>query len=231
MSLRESFLYWIVLAFAGGVVVNELSSGSTRFFWLLLIVTFISGIFALILSKKRIAVFVLMILCATLLGFGRNELVLISNTRKTSFDELIGQKISFTGVLVEEQEKRDFNTRLLVRVTEINGEKSADEKITAAAKEKIKILVTTGSPKDFRYGGIVKVKGKLVVPENFYTDTGREFDYVGYLASSDVRFLVKDGSVYVSGYDPPSKILAGLFFAKRAFVDSLKKALPAVNRL
>lgn len=135
----------------------------------------------------------------------------------TDLDAFVETKITLTGVLVEEQEKREFNTRLTIQIQEIG-----DQKII----EPVKILVTTSSPKEYVYGDVVSVKGKFVKPENFYTDTGREFDYVGYLEANEIRFLIKNASVQKIGYDPPSRVISGLFVIKRAFVNSLKKVLP-----
>lgn len=138
-------------------------------------------------------------------------------TASSLLDGFINEKVTLTGTLVEEQERREFNTRLKVRVTELNNERLSDSE---------KILVTTSGPRDFYYGDAVIVKGKLVKPENFYTDTGREFDYVGYLDSSGVRYVIRNASVQVVGNEPPSRIVSVLFATKRAFVNSLKKMLP-----
>lgn len=140
----------------------------------------------------------------------------------TDLDAFVETKITLTGVLVEEQEKREFNTRLTIQIQEIG-----DQKIT----EPVKVLVTTSSPKEYVYGDVVSVKGKFVKPENFYTDTGREFDYVGYLEANEIRFLIKNASVQKIGYDPPSKVISGLFVIKRAFVNSLKKGFTGATKL
>ncbi len=48
-------------------------------------------------------------------------------------------------------------------------------------------------PKDqtFLYGDEVRVKGILSTPENFMTDTGREFNYQRYLHNQDIYLLLK----------------------------------------
>ncbi|HLP43687.1 MAG TPA: ComEC/Rec2 family competence protein [Candidatus Nanoarchaeia archaeon] len=137
--------------------------------------------------------------------------------KESELEQFISQKVTIQGVLVEEQEKRDYNTRVKVQIKEINKKEIF---------EKQKVLVTTTSPKDFYYGDLVTIRGQLTRPENFYTDTGREFDYVGYLESNNIEYLLKNASVQVHGNEPPSSILAGLFWLKREFVDSLKKMLP-----
>ncbi len=143
--------------------------------------------------------------------------------KPNEFDDLVGKKITLVGTLAEEQEKREFNTRITVWV-DVMYDKPASAKASAGKGEKI--LVTTGGPKDFYYGDTVRIKGELTKPENFYTNTGREFDYNGYLDSNDIHFIVRNASVTQIGHDPPNKILAGLFFVRRTFVASIKRMLP-----
>lgn len=137
--------------------------------------------------------------------------------KESELEQFVSQKVTIEGVLVEEQEKRDYNTRVKVQIREINKKQIS---------EKNKVLVTTTSPKDFYYGDLVTIRGQFMKPENFYTDTGREFDYVGYLESNNIKYLLKNASVQVHGNEPPSSILARLFWLKKQFVDSLKKMLP-----
>lgn len=219
-TAREALLHWIVLGFAGGITLNEMTWNSVAVrtvpFYVIIAAVLVAAVFLVVFPKSAVVILVFAVFCSIGAGFLRNYLVLSLDGRPTTLDWFAGEKISFVGVMTDEQERRDFNTRLVVQVREIeNGE-----------AEKAKVLVTTSNPKEFRYGDVVRVKGKLTLPENFYTDTGREFDYVGYLRAGDIRFLVKNASVEAIGRNPPSKILAGLFFAKRAFVESLAKMLP-----
>lgn len=217
MKSRQSYLYWFVLAFAGGIVLNEIALFEIKTIFL-----YIGILIFLLLSfyiLNRLSVLLLMIIISFFFtaGFVRSFIKVFADNRSTQLTELVGQKVTLTGVLQEEQERRDHNTRLYLRIKTV-GDREVDFNE--------KILITTKSPKEFRYGDIVRVDGKLVLPENFYTDTGREFDYIGYLYSSDIRFLIRNASVAILGHDPPSKIIAGLFYVKRIFVNSLYKMLP-----
>lgn len=232
MFSRKKLLYWIVLGFAGGVVVYELTKGRMAFLWVIITCALCSAaVFAIfhkrVTSKntgknigKNTAILLLIISSSVAGGFLRSHLTQILNDRPNPLDTFVKEKVTLVAVLTEEQERRDFNNRLTVRVKEI-GEGSG-----AVVGSNQKILVTTGNPKEFHYGDIVRIKGELTRPENFYTDTGREFDYVGYLQTAGTKFLIKNASVQVIGHDPPSRIIEGLFLAKRAFVNSLTRALP-----
>ncbi len=238
MLAREKILYWIVLGFAGGVVVNEIfltTRGKATAFLVITVLLICIPLFSLL--KRRAIILSAVIFCALLGGVTRGTVTDYFNNRPTDLDSFVGKKVALTGVLVEEQEKRDFNTRLTVRVDEVvenNGKNNFGRQRTGTYNDsenirKIspqKILITTGNPKEFHYGDLVRVKGELTQPENFYTETGREFDYVGYLQTAGTKFLIKNASVSVTGHDPPSHAIEWLFVAKRAFVDSIKRMLP-----
>lgn len=243
MFSREKILYWLVLGFAGGVVLNEIfqtTRGKVTALLVIGVALLCIALFSVFKNRQQtksiiaIVIVPIIIFCALLGGFARGSLTSYFNNRPTELDELVHQKVSLTGVLVEEQEKRDFNTRLTVRVDGVvendfgaqkgGGAGRYSENVRKIAPQKI--LLTTGNPKEFHYGDLVRVKGELAVPENFYTETGREFDYVGYLQTSGTKFLIKNASVAVTGHNPPSRAVEWLFLAKRAFVDSIKRMLP-----
>lgn len=224
MFTKEKILYWVVLGFACGIVAGELVDS-----WNLILgfiaVTFCVIVFLAILDKKTTAIGVCVVLVSLCFGFGRNEWVTVQTNHQTVLDELVNEKIAFVGTVIEEQERREFNTRLQVRVNDIESSGKTDGSFQKI-EEKIKVLVTTTNPRDFRYGDIVRVRGDLVLPENFYTETGREFNYVGYLKANKIKFLVKNAGIESLERDPPSKILSALFFAKREFVSALARRLP-----
>ncbi len=219
--IRDKILYWIVFCFAGGIAFNEWW-GKTILFLTLSLAGLFLALACFIFSKKTSWLHAVAACAAVLVvafggGFFRNHVAVMQSTSGTEIDSFVNEKVTLVGVATEEQERRDFNTRLTIVPREINGQ---------AIGQNIKILVTTSSPKDFMYGDLVKVTGSIIVPENFYTDTGREFDYIGYLRTNDIRFLIKNAAVTVTGHDPPSNILAGLFYVKRKFVASLGNLLP-----
>ncbi len=217
MKIREATLYWIVLGFAAGIFIAEVVV-HTKFLLIVSIVfACVSGMCAIFFRSHGVVPFLFIIILSVCGGFLRSYIFERSTNRESQIDRFIHEKVTFSGLVLEEQEKRDFNTRLTIQILEIKGEK---------INSKIKILVTTASPKDFKYGDLVQVRGELIQPENFYTDTGREFDYIGYLTANKIKFLIRNASVEVTGHDPPSKILSGLFYAKRSFVASLSNVLP-----
>jgi competence protein ComEC len=234
VNFREHILYVVVFGFAGGIVacsVFELSFRLATVFFVVNIALWMVFVLACRFFRKQtksLFILFLIFVVAFTAGYFRNSLTIYLHERRVVLDDFVNEKVTITGVLVEDQERRDFNTRLTVRVREVEGKEIARPawwKFGFGLPQP-KILATTNNPKTFQYGDAVKIRGQLVRPENFYTDTGREFDYVGYLESNDIAFLANNVSVEVLGREPPSKILSGLFFAKRKFVQSLGNMLP-----
>src|SRR3989344_4280730 len=101
------------------------------------------------------------------------------------FESQVGQKVFFTGKIIDEPDIRENNQKLT-----IEAQIGQDPRQGGASKTKI--LVTVNFGQDFKYGDEVKFSGKLQKPENFMTDQGKKFDYVNYLR--------KDGIYYVMNY-------------------------------
>ncbi len=76
----------------------------------------------------------------------------------------------------------------------------------------------------FVYGDHISFSGKISKPFNFSSDTGRSFDYIGYLAKDDVFYEIKSAIV-----EPVSTSSAStqtiLFYLKRKFVANLEHVL------
>lgn len=134
--------------------------------------------------------------------------------------DFLGSPVKFLGVIVAEPEAREFNTRVLVQVSR-GGLTTPDELVG----KKILVTLDRYSPVTYSYGDELDVNGVLELPENFTGQTGREFDYVNYLASKGVSFQAKMPRVQVVGHDPPSRIIAALITIKQAFVRRIESAL------
>lgn len=214
--IKKSWLYFSVPGFVFGIVANELfGSSSIRFGFLFfgLLIVFASVFY----QKSRVAALLMLAGFSFIFGFLRSDVAITYGTRSVELDRYIDEQVSFVGLISEEQEKRDFNTRIYFQPEELNETKYAG---------KTAILLTTTNPRDFYYGDRIRVEGKLIKPENFFTDTGRIFDYVGYLQAKDIRFLIRNAQVEFLEHDPSSKILSALFWTKRQFVNSISNMLP-----
>lgn len=217
MGTRESFLYWIVGSFTVGIALVEIFD---RPVWILILfsgLVLISFFLAVPFKNKGMMALIFVTAFSAWLGVGRIYFFDILSKSQTQLESFVDQKIEIEGIIVEESEEREFDTRLYVQPIKIGDLK---------VRNKLKLLISTKNPQEFYYGDIIKIKGELNKPENFYTDSGREFNYVGYLNSKGIRFVIKNASIEKIGHDPPSKVLSGLFSVKKKFIVSLDKSLP-----
>ncbi len=79
----------------------------------------------------------------------------------------------------------------------------------------------------FHYGDLVNFSGTLSAPFNFKSDTGRAFDYKGFLAKDDIFFEIKSAQVISAENDTNISqwITSTLYKIKRGFVNNLNTTL------
>ena len=97
-----------------------------------------------------------------------------------------GQSVSLSGMISDEPQIKENNQKLIVEVGD---------------KRDLRILVTTDFNEEYRYGDIVNFYGRLEMPENFTTDTGKEFDYINYLKKDGILFVMTYPKIEISTRD------------------------------
>ncbi|MDQ5958102.1 MAG: hypothetical protein QG665_450 [Patescibacteria group bacterium] len=122
----------------------------------------------------------------------------------------LGQDVQFDGVVVDSPDERDNSTRLTVRST--------------VTKEKI--LVVTSPYQRVDYGDLIRVAGLLSKPENFETDTGREFDYISYLKVRGINYQVASAKVQILESGHGFWLYQKLFQIKKAFLQKINEVIP-----
>jgi len=75
------------------------------------------------------------------------------------------------------------------------------------------------------FGDEITFAGTLSKPFNFRSDDGREFNYEGFLAKSDVYYEIKSATVEKIGEQKGFSIEVLLYSLKRGFVGNLERAL------
>lgn len=122
----------------------------------------------------------------------------------------VGESRLWQGVVAREPDVRQTSTHLYVREAE-TGEL---------------ILVIVDPFEQVAYGDLIAVEGSLQKPEAFETDTGRTFDYEGYLRARDVSEMIPRGKIERLRTNEGNPILNRLYLVKQALVESLEKAIP-----
>ncbi len=143
--------------------------------------------------------------------FGVFKVLVFPTTPPDFFENQVGEKSVFAGTIVEDPDVRESNQKLIVEVE--------------AEEAETRMLVTVTSGEGFRYGDKVEFEGKLSKPENFITDTGKEFDYVNYLVKDGIFYLVNYPKVEVVSSGGGNKIKSLLFKIKNKFLEKINYAI------
>lgn len=139
--------------------------------------------------------------------------------KSSSLDNFAGKKILAEGIVVAEPDVRESNTKLTISLNQIISNSQTTE-----VKENI--LVTVPVYPEYRYGDKLEMEIFLEEPKNFENESGRMFDYVGYLRVRGIWYISRYGKVELLASDQGSFIKSKLFTIKGAFTKSINNALP-----
>lgn len=141
----------------------------------------------------------------------------VEPVRTPLIDTLVGNQVTVHGILDDEVDAREGSARLTIAVSKVvSGDREYEVSTQVVA------LVAPHPP--VAYGDSVSVTGTLHLPEAFETDTGRLFNYPGYLAVSGVGYLLH--FAYVEEVAPgPFSVKRSLFALKEKYLDALALAL------
>lgn len=167
--------------------------------------------------EKDFVVIVTLVLIGVVFGMGR---MLVSDLYKPShLDRYVGQKIIAEGVVVDEPDVREENTKLTVKL---------DKVVTHIGWEDVseKILVTVPIHPEYKYGDLVSLEVTLDEPKNIESDDGRVFDYKGYLRVRGIWYTSRFTKIKLLSSGNGNAIKSMLFRLKHRFTDSINNALP-----
>jgi competence protein ComEC len=123
--------------------------------------------------------------------------------------DVVGQKVEFSGDVIDIPDVRTGNQRLIVNPRGVNTN----------------ILVVAPNDINIEYGDKIRVQGVLDSPENFITNTGKEFNYKRYLANRDIYFIVQYAQIEVISHDNGSVIKKYLFRLRNSFTKNINRAI------
>lgn len=133
-----------------------------------------------------------------------------------SVGECEKRQITGKGIISEEPERKEGGQVIVVRAHDI-------------CSKDISIRMKTKLYPRFAFNDQVSFSGRLSKPFNFKSDTGRSFDYIGFLAKDGIFYEIKSAKVELiaraSSTAPGSLISEALFKLKRGFVSNLEKVL------
>lgn len=208
--MRDKVFFSILIGFGVGIFLRSFVSIGTSG---ILFLFFLSIAFSAALFIRRVFfvyIYIPIGVIAIAVGVFRFN---ISDTAPPRFLETqVGSKVALIGIVVDDPDKRDTNTKLTVKVEQ-------EDEIGH-------ILVSVDPYSEVRYGDEISVSGNLKKPENFMTDQGKEFDYVSYLWKDDIRYLISYGKVEIISSSNGSFIREKLFDFKHILLKKFSLLVP-----
>ena len=158
-------------------------------------------------GRKRNSTLILSSAFCLFVGIGLLRLE-IGEQGVSPLNDRVGDTGIFEGIVVREPDLRESSQHLYIRETETNA----------------LFLVTTNPYEEIEYGDKVSVQGTLTVPEAFETDTGRTFDYRGYLKAKGVSEMISFGRVHVLETGLSNPVMSTLLSIKHTFMNEIGRA-------
>lgn len=231
--MNSPFFYSAIFGFALGVFFHSFFDLGLYFSFFIILIFSASFLTIRILSntkenygKRSILLFILFFLF-----FGLGSLRYdISNVlhNSSSLSAFKDKQVILDGVVVDEPNVGEKNTKLVVKSNSIylRGVSKDGRDITGETLVSEKILISTDLYPEFYYGDRIRIEGKLEMPKNFVNEGEKPFDYVNYLAKSDIYYEVSFAKVSLISHDNGNIVKEKLFAVKNALLDNLKKVLP-----
>jgi len=227
--------------FAGGIALRSLVptlGGESAFIFstfllflsLLLFIFHMIGQSDLPLPAGRRPTYLFVVLVAVFIGaagLGAAKIDLANlNQGDPYLEGVVGEEVILEGVVVDEADVRENNTRLMVRLEKviISGEEGGTEVAVLS-----KALIVTEHYPEYFYGDEVRFEGRLLKPQNFRKsddESGRSFDYISYLSKDEIFYQI---------YYPESDLLSSgggnlikrnLFSLKDLFLENVSRVIP-----
>ncbi len=214
-----------IFGFIFGIALGSFIKVNFLFFTVLLILAVIFFVYRYFVEgKNRLYMTLLTIfMLATLVGVGR---VWVSNLYANShLDNFVGQKIYAEGIVVDEPDVRENNTKLIVRIEKIINSNESLPRSELRSTTGEKILVSIPIYPEFHYGDKVKMNVTLVKPDKIQSDDGRVFDYEGYLRVRGIWYTSKYTTIQLVSSGNGNIIKSYLFKIKHAFTNSINNAI------
>ena len=129
------------------------------------------------------------------------------------------QQVMGQGIITEDPSLTESGQVLVVTVGSMNTDTGY------VCQTDLLIRMKTKPYPRFKYDDTVYFSGKLSEPFNFKSNTGRSFDYKGYLAKSDIFFEIKSAQVTLRDNLTSFDLTSILYRIKRGFVENLNVTL------
>jgi competence protein ComEC len=209
--MRTTF-YVLIGGLLSGVLVRSITPiGQTTLIALFVGAVSVFGLHALI-GRKTFFPYVTLFVLVMVLGVLRTEMAFLEHERGYLFEA--GTYIERIGFVKREPDNRDTYTILYVTLFE------------TVELDETNVRIKVPSNPTYTYGEVLRVSGTVDVPESFQTETGRVFNYHGYLMKDGIQYELKDATVVSEGTRAGNMITARLLSIKHAWLDTISLLIP-----
>lgn len=213
--LSPIFFYLSVFSFligvAGASVLQALINLSTVFF-----VLFISCLSFYFWWHRGGKFFVFITVSCLFLILGMLRAFFFFENIPVLPDSYIGKNITLSGQVIGNVEKREGSTRFIFEIEEISSH---------TLKEKVRVMVFTGSLVEISRGQLIWLRGVLKNPETFLSSSSQiSFDWPNYLRAKKILYTLPFPQIELIRSN--KSILSFLDGVKQNFSEKIEKVLP-----
>lgn len=213
------YFFYFVSFFLIGVAFRSFIIGWVQVIVAVVIVLFLFFLFLCFekVSKPYLAVCLSsMALVVGIVRYDIQEYVAASHV----LDAFIGEQIIVEGIISEEPEVRDKNTRLTVDVNFVG------QVPDSLAPAYTRLIFSASRYSSYLYGDKVRISGILEVPEKIIEDDGGVFDYPSYLSAKGIFYQFKKADIRILSSGHGNKIKEKLLTIKRIFLEKISATFP-----
>ncbi|HEY4501624.1 MAG TPA: ComEC/Rec2 family competence protein [Candidatus Paceibacterota bacterium] len=161
---------------------------------------------------RRAGIYIAVALCVLAVGYARWELLRYWED-KSSLVGFADRAAVVAGRVSGDPDRRATSLRVPITVEAINGQSAFGHLLAVLPRET-----------SLEYGDRVEVRGLIELPQAFETDTGRVFDYPGYLRVRGLSVVMQ--RAVLREHTPEFALLQPLYRLKHAFEHALESVLP-----
>lgn len=194
----------LLSGFVFGIFWSSFADFGPAFAGLFILLGIALAFISFLLDKKLAIFIVALFFLSAGLGIFRYDF----NRNKAGnefFQNNIGSEIVFNGIVVDEPDNREDNTRLVVE--------------TGGAR----VLVYAERYPEFNYGDELELRGKIKKPDNFSED----FNWPLYLAKDNIFYEMFYPKARLVSSGNGFWLKEGLFSVKRAFLRNISRVIPS----
>lgn len=217
--MAHKIFFTLIAGLTGGIFFRSFFDFGASIIWFFATLSAATFIFWFFGKKETKILFLSIIIAAFGAGAARLHFD-DSNLNLKSTDSFMGKEVFIKGIVSDESDKRESGVRLTVSMEEISGG-------DAVLKDNLpKVIISTNFYPEWRYGDYIEITGVLKKPENFTTESGRQFNYVSYLAKDGIYYEVARPRLKLVERGRGNFVKEALFSVKKIFLEKVSGVVP-----